>query len=243
MFKQIKNDAKNFLDGYQKSKPATYAAALQAVGGLLILDGFIGIDNPVGDKKRPGILGALISLVVGVAIIVAGAPWFTQFFGVDRLTETTSAKVVNRWAEPSSTVNNDPNNPSVNNSGSSTCNVIAQYTVNGTEYTQQSVYSSSEMCGLAEGQTIQINYNPNQPSEWGYNVGLMKNLLKFIPFMGWAVAITGGFTFLVRLISIIFGWKLLSKGRALARTLPKGANLGNEISTIRDKFKKFVFKA
>ncbi len=47
---KIKSATEGFLSQYETANPASYAAALQAVGGLLILDGFVGIDNPLGEK-------------------------------------------------------------------------------------------------------------------------------------------------------------------------------------------------
>jgi hypothetical protein len=59
LFSSLKQQAVNFLEPHKEKGPATYAAAEQAIGAILITDGFIGIDNPFGSKKRPGIFGTL----------------------------------------------------------------------------------------------------------------------------------------------------------------------------------------
>jgi hypothetical protein len=51
VFGTLKNKAKSFLSQYEQKDPATFAAAQQAIGGLLILDGFTGIDNPFEGKS------------------------------------------------------------------------------------------------------------------------------------------------------------------------------------------------
>jgi hypothetical protein len=51
LYRNLKNQAQQFLGNYKSKNPATFAAAQQAIGGLLILDGFIGIDNPSGVKN------------------------------------------------------------------------------------------------------------------------------------------------------------------------------------------------
>jgi hypothetical protein len=42
-FSSLKGQATSFLDQYKQQSPATFAAAEQAIGGVLIADGFIGI--------------------------------------------------------------------------------------------------------------------------------------------------------------------------------------------------------
>ena len=102
---KIKSAAEGFLNQYKTSSPASYSAAQQAVGGLLILDGFIGIDNPFGDKKRSGIFGSLIGIVVGL-VFVFGTGFIGNLFGINKLTATATATVVS-VSQPTSTNSGD----------------------------------------------------------------------------------------------------------------------------------------
>lgn len=61
-YKSIKGRAGQFLGNYKQQNPATFAAAQQAVGGLLILDGLVGIDNPLGGKKEVVSLARCLAL-------------------------------------------------------------------------------------------------------------------------------------------------------------------------------------
>ncbi len=134
-FRNLKSAATNFLDKYKNESPATYAAAEQAVGGLLILDGFIGIDNPLGGKKRSGIFGTLFAIGFG-AIFLFVATKFTTISGVDKLTASTSATVVSVGQPSSST---DSNGHSSTSGGA--CSATVKYNVNGKDYTQASSLS------------------------------------------------------------------------------------------------------
>ena len=222
---KVKSAAEGFLNQYRTGNPASYAAALQAVGGLLILDGFIGIDNPLGNNKRSGIFGSLIGVVVGL-VFVFGTGFFGNLFGINKLTATTTATVVS-VSQQTRTGNDD--------SGSS-CIATAKYTVGGKEYTQTASSGSSSACSLTVGSNIDINYDPNNPGSWAYDLATVKTVLKIFPIVGAIVAITSLFTFVIRLLSIIFGWKLLKTGRALAKTLPAGTDLSTVKNEIRQNF-------
>lgn len=221
--------AKNFLGQYEQKDPATYAAAQQAIGGLLILDGFIGIDNPFAGKKRPGIFGTLTGVVLGVVFMFVPA-FFGNVSGADTMTATTNAVVV------SSSVDS-----AASSSTSNTCSLTVHYTVASKEYTQRSSINSSDNCSLTAGQTVPINYNPQNPATWAYNLNALKTVFSLFFWIGLVVAITSFVTFIIRLLSIIFGWKLLKNGRVLAKTLPQGASIGTLIEEIKQNFTGMVF--
>lgn len=227
----IKNKARQFLQGYKTDNPASYAAAQQAIGGLLILDGFIGIDNPLGGKKRIGIFGSLFGVVVGLAFVF-GTGFIGNLFGINKLTATTTATVVS-VSQPTGT-------SSDNNSGGS-CTAQARYTVNGKEYTRTASSGSSSACSLTRGQTIDINYDPNNPGAWAYDLNTVKTVLKLFPIVGAIVVVTSLVAFAIRLLSIIFGWKILKSGRALAKTLPAGTDLSTIKNEIKQNFAGYLF--
>lgn len=223
-FSSLKQTAINFLEPYKTKGPATYAAAQQAVGGLLILDGFVGIENPLGRQKRPGIFGSLMGIVLGVVFVFIPI-FFGGLFGVDKMTESVKATVVSVQS----------------NSGSGTCSAMVRYMVDGREYEQNSSYSSTGYCSLVQGSTIQINYDPNMPGSWGYNPGTVKNFLLMFQGVGILIIVSSCFTFIVRFLSIYFGWKLLKNGRKNAASLPAGTNLQTMIDEIKQNFTASIF--
>lgn len=223
-FGYIKQTAKNFLSKYEQESPATYAAAEQAIGGVLILDGFIGIDNPLGGKSRPGVFGSLIGVVIGIVFFFVPT-LFIHASGIDKFTATTQGTVVS--------VNSD--------SGSSGCSARATYTIDGKSYDQNSSDGSGNLCGMTPGSTVEVHYNPDKPGAW---VGDVQSLSLFMD--AWnvicaVIILSCLFSFIARLLSILFGWKLLKDGRALAKTLPVGSNLDAMIAQIKDEFTKSVF--
>lgn len=231
-YKSIKNNAKQFLDNYKSENPATFAAAQQAIGGLLILDGFVGIDNPLGGKKRSGIVGSLVGVLVGL-MLVFGVNFIGSLFGINKLTATTTATVTN--------VSQPTGSDTTNNSSGGSCTPQATYTVAGKEYTQTASSGSSSACSLTQGQTININYDPNSPGAWAYDLNTVKTVLKLFPVFGAIIAVASLVTFAIRLFSIIFGWKLLRSGRALAKTLPPGTDLSTIKNEVGQNFAKSVF--
>lgn len=231
----LKNEATNFLNQYKSKDPAAYAAAQQAVGGLLILDGFIGIDNPLGGKKRPGIFGAVIGVVVGIVLVFIPSI-FGSLTGVNKMTATTSGTVVSTSQQQSTSTNTQGQQTT-----STSCSAVATYTVNGKQYTQPSSFGSSSMCALFKGETIRVHYNPNNPGQWASDVKTVATIFSIFLWVGVAIFIISAFTAVIRLLSIIFGWKLLKSGRALAKTLPPGTDLTTAIKEIENSFKTSLF--
>jgi hypothetical protein len=230
IFSTLKNKAKDFLGQYEQKDPATFAAAQQAIGGLLILDGFVGIDNPFEGKKRSGIFGTLGGIVFGILFMLVPT-FFGNILGTNSMTATTNAVVVTMTPQTSSSSNS-----------ASACAATVRYSVAGKEYTQPSSFSSSSYCALAAGQTVSVNYNPQNPGAWAYGTGSTKGFLSLFFWIGLLTAIMSFVTFVIRLLSIIFGWKLLQSGRALAKTLPQGVSLGTLIEEIKQNFKGTLFK-
>lgn len=225
----IKGQATSYLAQFKKDEPARYAAAQQAIGGLLIVDGFIGIDNPLGGKKRPGIFGTLTGAAFGAIFMVASI-FVGNLSGINNMTAKTSGQVVSVGAPSSSS-----------SSGGSTCSVTVKYTVDGKQYQSPSSSSSSSNCQLSMGETISLNYNPDKPARWSNDAVLFKIIFQVFFYVGLFVVASSLVTFVIRVISIIFGWKLLRDGRKLASTLPNGIELGKMISEIKEDFSKNIF--
>lgn len=229
LFSSLKGQATGFLDQYKKDSPATYAAAQQAIGGVLILDGFIGIDPPFTskDNKRPGIFGTLFGIAFGVVFMLI--PTFIgNMTDINKMTATTTATVT--YVSESSFNDDD-----------STCSIKAKYTVNGKEYIKPSGMSSSTNCSLSEGDKISIKYNPDRPSSWSNDAGTVGIFLQVFFWAGILVVISSLVTFVIRLLSIIFGIKILKAGRALAKTLPQGTDFTTIKNEIKQNFIKSIF--
>ena len=231
-FSSLKQTATNFLEQYKTKGPATYAAAQQAIGAILITDGFIGIDNPFGQKKRPGIFGTIGGIVLGIIFMFIPTV-FGNLSGINDMTATTQATVVS-VGSPSYT-------KSSNGNTSSTCALTTSFTVNGQEYSNQSPVSSSGHCAMYPGQTITINYNPANPHSWSDDAKTTGYFFKIFFWAGVFALISSIITFFIRLFSIIFGWKLLRAGRKNAASLPEGTNLQTMIAEIKQNFTSSIF--
>lgn len=227
IFSTLKKHAISFLEQYKQQSPATLAAAEQAIGAVLIADGLIGIDNPFGGKKRPGIFGAFGGIFFGILFLFIPS-FFGNVSGIKNMTATTTATVQSVGM-------------SSNSSSSSTCPLTVHYTVNGKEYTNQSSMSSSSYCSLTAGQTITVNYNPDNPGAWAYDVKSVSGILMIFFFAGLLVILSSIVTFVIRLLSIIFGWNLVRDGRKLAATLPPDTNFQTIVNEIKQNFIKNVF--
>lgn len=230
LFSNLKQHAINFLEPYKTKEPATYAAAEQAVGAVLIADGLFGIDNPFGQKRRPGIFGTVSGMILGIIFMLV--PGFIgNLTNINNMTETVPAVVVSVGDMVRSS----------SSRGSSTCGLEVRYTVSGQEYTKQSSMSASNYCSLTAGQTIVINYDPNDPGSWAYGAKTIGTFLSIFFWAGVLALVSSIITFFIRLFSIIFGWKLLRDGRKNAAALPSGTNLGTIINEIKQNFVSSIF--
>ena len=232
MFSSLKQQAEAFLEQYKQKEPAVYAAAEQAIGGLLITDGLFGIPNPFGGKKRPGIFGAVGGVLMGVVLLFVPV-FIGNISGINSMTATTSATVVSVGI-PSPTTSSNAN-------GGTACSLTVSYSVNGTQYTKPSALNSSSNCALTQGQVITINYNPANPGSWAYGTKTIGMFLWIFFGVGILIIIASAITFVIRLLSIIFGWKILKDGRKNAAALPADTNFQTMVEEIKKNFVGSVF--
>jgi hypothetical protein len=184
LFSNLKQRAVNFLESYKTKGPATYAAAEQAIGAVLITDGFFGIENPFGAKKRPGIFGTFSGMILGIVFMLV--PGFIgNMTNIEHMTKTVPAVVVS--------VGDTVSSPSSNGGGA--CSLAVRYIVDGQEYTKQSSMSASNYCSLSVGQTIVVNYDPNNPASWAYGIKTIDTFLSVFFWAGLIALISSLFTF------------------------------------------------
>ncbi len=234
----LKNQATGLLDQYKNQSPATYAAAQQAIGGLLILDGFLGLPHPFDGKKRTGIFGAVIGVIFGIIFILIPTI-FGSLSGINKMTATTNATVVSVTQSQSNAASYSGSSSS--QQSATTCSAVASYSVNGKQYIQASSLSSSSMCSLGKGQSLNIHYNPKNPSQWATSVKTATLILSIFFYLGIFMVISSVIMVIIKLLSIFFGWKLIKSGRKLAKTLPEGIDLSGTIHEIENAFKSTVF--
>jgi hypothetical protein len=160
---------------------------------------------------------------------------FNNLSGVAKMTATTTATIVSVGTPIVS------QSTSSNSSSSNSCSLTAKYIVNGVQEMGTSAINSNINCSKAVGDTLTINYDPNHPSSWSSDTKTLGSFLNVFFFAGLLVTIVSFITFIIRLVSIIFGWKLLKGGRALAKSLPEGTNLATITEEIKQHFKGSVF--
>jgi hypothetical protein len=147
------------------------------------------------------------------------------------MTAVTTATVVTVGQPTSST----------SSSSGGTCSLNARFDVAGQVYGGNSSMSSSSYCNYSPGQTLTVNYDPSNPKQWASDVKTVKIIFKIFFGFGVVLLLSSLVTFLLRLFSILFGWRLLKSGRKLASTLPAGTNFETLKSEIRNNFLKTVF--
>jgi hypothetical protein len=173
LFSSLKQKAIDFLEPYKTKEPATYAAAEQAIGAVLITDGFFGINHPLSQKKRSGIFGTIGGIILGI-IFMFVPTFFGNLSGINDMTATTTATVVS-VGQASYTRDSDGTRNAL-------CPMTIKYSVNGKEYTSGSSMQSSDYCSFSEGQDITINYILTIPSH-GY-MDLKKLVFFYKHFFG-----------------------------------------------------------
>jgi hypothetical protein len=165
--------------------------------------------------------------MMGIGIIFMFIPTiFGNLTNLKNMTATTPATVVSVGSS---------------STDSNACPMTVQYSVDGKSYTKQSAMSSSTYCSLSQGDSITIDYDPANPGSWIYGSKTISKFLMIFFFVGLLVLVSGILTFVIRLLSIIFGWKLLADGRKNAAGLPQGTNLQTMIDEIKQNFTKSVF--
>lgn len=233
MFKQVarlKAGASEIVSKHEGGNPRTAGRVYQAIGGLLVADGLIGLKNPFsGNKARTGLFGALVFCAVGIGVLVA-MPFVVKIPEVDSMTVGSISKI----SEPR--VSKDDEN------GAGTCSYVARYAVDGTEYTVRSGFSSSTICSSHIGDPVDVHYLASTPSRGVVSPGTQKAIRWGGMAFGALFLLIGLCTFVIRAITLFFGIKLFLRGRRLVKTSPPSQDDdGNVVRAAKDAFMDMWF--
>ena len=197
------NKAKETLTRYESGNPHTAGQIRRAVGGVLIADGLVGLESPFdGKKTRPGIAGAMISVVLGLVFVAVA--YFMTTLDPDTDAETTGQVVAVK--------------------GSETCSMRARFVVDGTTYTAHSTGQSSTNCDHAPGDTVTVLYSSANPARSTTEEPVLNIFAWVFGGVGVLVAVGGLFTTVVRAASIVFGITLWRSGSKMIRENPRAAD-------------------
>lgn len=211
--------AKQVLERYETSNPHTAGQVRATVGGVLLADGLVGLEDPFDNKKsRPGILGAAFMLLFAIPFIAVG--FFISGSAADTDAETTGTITYISAPQRSSS-----------DSGS-TCSAEATFVVDGVTYTARTGVRSSGTCNDQVGESIKVRYNSANPAE--NSIGMSETTFGAIfGGVGILVFLLALVTFAIRAASIFFGYRLLRSGRQMMKDNPKTADDAGAIAEAR----------
>jgi hypothetical protein len=170
--------------------------ATQAAGAAMVLDGLVGIDNPLSGRQRAGIFGGLVAMVVGVAIIVMAITVVKPNVGPGYLRVVATV---------------DHYNTSVN-SGKTEYTAVYSF-MDRNLVTHELVSSMSSSTRPTIGSIATVAYDPEHPENAVVTSGFEGNMWKFMIGFGALFALIGFGTFIVRAVTLGVGVGLLLRSR------------------------------
>lgn len=223
IFKDLINSAKSSVEKYKSANPYTYGRIQQVVGGILIAEGLVGLENPLDNKKsRPGILGSFVGIFFGLIFVVVGLV-FINDAKVDTKTTGTITQV----------------NRSTDSEGDTSCSLVATFEVNGRSYQSRSGYGSSGFCSNTVGQSVEVSYLASNP-ESNYAGGSVSFMKWIFVGVGGLVSFVSLIQFALRSLSLFFGVKLYLSGRKLVRNNQPTPGDEGLIQEVKDQFQSLV---
>jgi hypothetical protein len=219
--RELIDSARSMVAEHDAADPHTAGRVRQVVGGTLVADGLIGLENPLNARKsRPGVLGALFLLGFGGLFVGVGL-WISSS-GAD--TDATTQGVVT-----------DVQRQHRSGSGSSTtCRLTAEFTVDGRRYVAGSPVSSGGNCDEATGSPIEVRYDSANPAEAEVGARPLWFGMIFV-VVGALIALAGLVTFLVRAFCIVFGARLYLTGSRMVRESPPGIGETGVVEEVRTR--------
>ncbi len=219
--KGLLGQARAMIAEHDATTPHTAGRVRQTIGGLLIADGLVGLENPLnGRKSRAGILGAALLLVFGVACVGLSI-WLMQ--RGPETDATTTGQVTAVEDVPSR----------------DTCPIDATFTVDGQDYEVQSSSESSGNCDRAIGSPIEVSYDSTDPRV--NEIAGASRLLYFVLAFGVLYLVLGLVLFVIRAITIVVGARLYFAGRKQAAANPRTPEDSGAVDAVRKQFVGLIF--
>ncbi len=219
--RELIDSARSMVAEHDAADPHTAGRVRQVVGGTLVADGLVGLENPLnGRKSRPGILGALFLLGFG-GLFVGGGLWISSS-GAD--TDATAQGVIT-----------DVQRHYRSGSGSgTTCRLSAEFTVDGRRYIASSPVRSGGNCDKATGSSIEVRYSSANPAEAEVGTRPLWFGMIFVA-VGALIALAGLVTLAVRVFCIMLGVRLYLTGSRMVRESPPGTGDGGVVEEVRSR--------
>ncbi|GGD13006.1 DUF2510 domain-containing protein [Nocardioides daphniae] len=217
--------AKETVAEYDASNPHTAGQVRQVVGGLLITDGLVGLENPFdGARTRPGILAHLAQLAFGLIFVAVGVTLFvTTSPQGDTVTQGTVTRVNSHQGDDGTT-----------------CSLEAEFWVDERPYKASTPHSSSGLCSENVGRTIDVRYEASNPANADIDDATFAWLTLIFAAAGAVVALPSLIGFAYSCAAILFGWRLVRTGRAMAAANPPTTTDTGIVAAVKDKFTETV---
>jgi hypothetical protein len=198
-----------------KDQPYVRGRAAQLAGTALLADGLVGLENPVGKSSRSGILGGIVLLIIGIVLL---GPARTFAGSLDAYPDGESlAGSVATVSAPSG--------------DGSTCTITYTYVFAGQTYSRAAGYSSSGLCDRVVGDVVEVSIDPADPARGRLVTAGGTIAATWLPRAPWLLIVGGAWTFLVRLIEIVVGLRLLLWGR---RTVKGASATGDDAAILAE---------
>ena len=186
-----------------RDEPSVRARAAQVAGAALVADGLVGLENPLGEQSRSGIVGGIVLTVLGV-VLLGPAATFGASFAAHPDGETVIGSVASVG-------------PPQGDGGS--CSMTFRYEFAGGTYERSPGWSGSGLCDLVVGDPVEVSVVASDPARGRLVTGGTGLAATWIPRAPWLLIVLGGRTALVRLVELVAGAWLLVWGRRAGREL------------------------
>lgn len=218
--REVLGKAKDVVADYDAQSPHTAGQVRQAIGGLLIADGLVGLENPLGGKTRSGIFGHLFQALFGSIFVFVGFFFFSLAGAEGDATTTGTITQVNTHTGDDST----------------TCSLRAEFWVGDVPYQAGTPMSSSSFCSKNVGGTVDIRYDSDNPANADIDEDSMLWLVLIFPAAGLLVMLPALVGLAFSAAAIFFGWRLVRSGRAMAAANPPTTTDQGVVAEAKDKF-------
>lgn len=222
--REVVGKAKDVVAEYDAQSPHTAGQVRQTIGGLLIADGLVGLENPLGGRSRPGIFGHMFQALFGLIFVVVGFSVHAMISPEgDATTTGTITKVIYSTGEDGNT-----------------CSLTAEFWVGDVPYRAATTHSSSSFCSENVGGTVDIRYDSANPADADIDDNVLTWFILIFPAAGLLVMIPSlvGLTFSAA--AIFFGWRLLRTGRAMSAANPATTTDQGIVAEAKEKFLAMV---